>query len=522
MFDRIAPVYDAMNRVMTAGLDRRWRRSTARAVVRPGDRVLDACCGTGDLALAGARARAVASTGLDFSERMLERARRKAPRARVGGGRPARAAVRGRRFDAATVGFGVRNVADLERGLARAAARAAARRPAGDPRDHAAARRCCAPFFRLWFDGLVPLLGKVLPGGAAYTYLPASVRRFPGPDELAALHRARGLPRRPLPLLAGGHRRAPRGGGGVSDAARDRASRGAGPRRVPRRARGAARGAPSRRHAGRRPPRRGRTRSRGGKRLRPLLVFLAAPVGERARRSPRASRSSSCTWRRSSTTTSSTARAAPRAARRPGRVHGDGAAVAAGDYLFARAFAELAETGDARAVGILADAVPRARPRRGAAAAPAARPGHDRRGVPRALRAQDREALRGRVPARLAAIRARPLRPRARDRVPDRRRHPRLRGRHAETGKVPGTDLREGTPTLPLLLAAREDDGRPRGARRRPARRRARARRRDRRARAVARRSPSTTPRARGLRSTARSAREELEALTYAVVDRTR
>src|SRR5262249_32081337 len=76
MFDRIAPVYDAMNRVMTAGLDQRWRRLTVRAVAKPGDRVLDACCGTGDLAVAAARAGATV-TGLDFSPRMLERARRK-------------------------------------------------------------------------------------------------------------------------------------------------------------------------------------------------------------------------------------------------------------------------------------------------------------------------------------------------------------------------------------------------------------------------------------------------------------
>ena len=78
MFDRIAPVYDVMNRVMTAGLDLRWRRIAAEAVVRPGDRVLDACCGTGDLAVA-ARERGGAVTGLDFSPAMLARARRKAP-----------------------------------------------------------------------------------------------------------------------------------------------------------------------------------------------------------------------------------------------------------------------------------------------------------------------------------------------------------------------------------------------------------------------------------------------------------
>ena len=76
LFDRIAPVYDAMNRVMTVGLDQRGAGSTVAAVVQPGDRVLDACCGTGDLAVAAEREGGVV-TGLDFSERMLERARRK-------------------------------------------------------------------------------------------------------------------------------------------------------------------------------------------------------------------------------------------------------------------------------------------------------------------------------------------------------------------------------------------------------------------------------------------------------------
>jgi demethylmenaquinone methyltransferase/2-methoxy-6-polyprenyl-1,4-benzoquinol methylase len=97
-----------------------------------------------------------------------------------------------RSFDAATVGFGVRNLDDLERGLAelRRVLRAGGRvaileitRPRG----------LLAPFYRIWFDGLVPLLGKVLPGGSAYTYLPASVRRFPGPEELAALLRSAGF-----------------------------------------------------------------------------------------------------------------------------------------------------------------------------------------------------------------------------------------------------------------------------------------------------------------------------------------
>ena len=76
MFDRIAPVYDVMNRVMTVGLDRRWRRLTVEAVVQPGFRVLDACCGTGDLAIAAEREGGIV-TGLDFSAEMLGRARRK-------------------------------------------------------------------------------------------------------------------------------------------------------------------------------------------------------------------------------------------------------------------------------------------------------------------------------------------------------------------------------------------------------------------------------------------------------------
>jgi demethylmenaquinone methyltransferase/2-methoxy-6-polyprenyl-1,4-benzoquinol methylase len=191
MFDRIAPVYDAMNRTMTAGLDRRWRRLTAEAVVRPGDSVLDACCGTGDLAVACARAGGRV-TGLDFSERMLERARRKAPELEWISGDVLALPFADGAFDSATVGFGVRNVEDLERALRelRRVLRAGGRlgileitRPRG----------LLAPFYRLWFDGVVPLLGKLVPGGSAYTYLPASVRRFPAPKELAKLIAAAGF-----------------------------------------------------------------------------------------------------------------------------------------------------------------------------------------------------------------------------------------------------------------------------------------------------------------------------------------
>ena len=202
MFDRIAPVYDAMNRAMTAGLDRRWRRETARAVVSRGDRVLDACCGTGELALA-ARAAGGSVTGIDFSERMLERARRKAPELEWVRADLLELPFEDGSFDAATVGFGVRNLEDLEGGL-RELQRVL--RPGGrlGVLEITRPRGALRPFYRLWFDGLVPLAGKLLPGGAAYTYLPASVRRFPEPEDLAGLLCASGFGAVRFRLFAGG------------------------------------------------------------------------------------------------------------------------------------------------------------------------------------------------------------------------------------------------------------------------------------------------------------------------------
>jgi demethylmenaquinone methyltransferase/2-methoxy-6-polyprenyl-1,4-benzoquinol methylase len=191
MFDRIAPVYDVMNRVMTAGLDVRWRKLAAAAAVRPGDRVLDAACGTGDLAIADLKAGAGKVTGLDFSEEMLARARRKAPLDWVQGDMLALPFADGT-FDAATVGFGVRNVADLELSL-RELRRVL--RPGGRLAilEITQPRGVLRHFFHLWFDKVVPLLGKVLPGGSAYSYLPASVRRFPDADALAELMRVNGF-----------------------------------------------------------------------------------------------------------------------------------------------------------------------------------------------------------------------------------------------------------------------------------------------------------------------------------------
>lgn len=203
MFDRIAPVYDAMNRVMTAGLDQRWRRATVAAVVRPGDRVLDACCGTGDLAVAAVRAGAREVVGLDFSPRMLERARAKQQVVTWLEGDVLALPFADSGFDSATVGFGVRNVADLSGALDELRR---VLKPGGrlGILEITTPTGLLAPFYRLWFDRVVPLLGKLLKGGSAYTYLPASVRRFPGPEELKKLMEDAGFEQVEYRTFAGG------------------------------------------------------------------------------------------------------------------------------------------------------------------------------------------------------------------------------------------------------------------------------------------------------------------------------
>ena len=202
MFDHIAPVYDRMNRAMTMGLDRRWRKLTAQAVVRPGDRVLDACCGTGDLALADVRAGGRV-TGVDFSEEMLARAERKAPELDWVRADAVALPFPDASFEAVTVGFGVRNLVDLEAGLAELARVLVPEGKLGCL-EITRPRGVLRPFFHLWFDGLVPLAGKALSGGGAYSDLPASVRRFPGPEDLAGAMRRAGFSHVGWRLLGGG------------------------------------------------------------------------------------------------------------------------------------------------------------------------------------------------------------------------------------------------------------------------------------------------------------------------------
>ena len=212
MFDRIAGVYDLINSIMTVGLHHAWReRAADRAELEPGDSALDLCCGTGDLALAlrdrvGPGGRVV---GADFSERMLELASDKAIE------RDARDVTfewadalelpySDASFDAVTVGFGVRNLADLEAGF-REMRRVL--KPGG---------RCVileitqpqkpplSTFFALWFDRIVPLIGRVAGDPEAYSYLPESVRGFPPPEGLARIMDEAGLGGIRYTVLAGG------------------------------------------------------------------------------------------------------------------------------------------------------------------------------------------------------------------------------------------------------------------------------------------------------------------------------
>jgi demethylmenaquinone methyltransferase/2-methoxy-6-polyprenyl-1,4-benzoquinol methylase len=212
MFDRIAGRYDLLNSLMTAGLHHSWRqRAVDRAEVSAGDSVLDVCCGTGDLSfeLAGRVSPGGHVVGCDFSEQMLDLAREKALDRGVESVRfewadALRLPYDDDRFDAVTVGFGVRNFADRDRGL-RELARVL--KPGGrlvileftEPR-----RPPFSTFYSLWFDRIVPVLGRLTPNPDAYSYLAESVHSFPDPHGLAAKMDAAGLERIRWLLTAGG------------------------------------------------------------------------------------------------------------------------------------------------------------------------------------------------------------------------------------------------------------------------------------------------------------------------------
>ena len=205
MFTGIAPRYDFLNHLLSFGLDTVWRRRTARRfrkiLERADARVLDICCGTGDLAFALERVRAYAErrcgkagapvVGSDFVEPMLVRAREKAAATKARATFAAADALRlpfgDASFDLLTTAFGFRNLASYEEGL-REMARVLKSGGAVGILEFSEPTGLMAGIFRFYFRHILPRIGGAISGNSeAYAYLPNSVAKFPSAGELAAL-----------------------------------------------------------------------------------------------------------------------------------------------------------------------------------------------------------------------------------------------------------------------------------------------------------------------------------------------
>lgn len=198
MFDRISGVYDAMNLAISGFQEPRWRRRAIRETgLRPGDRALDVACGTGKVTrdLYRAVQPGGSALGVDFSAGMIGLARDRAVAEeglRFVIGDALALPVEDGTFDAATIAFGMRNLADYERGF-REMARAV--RPGGRVVCLEIARPASllGRLIQRWFDSIVPIIGRLIGQGGAYAYLVRSTKDYPAPERIAEIMRAAGL-----------------------------------------------------------------------------------------------------------------------------------------------------------------------------------------------------------------------------------------------------------------------------------------------------------------------------------------
>jgi len=210
MFDRISGLYDGMNLAISGFQEPRWRkRLVAATEVGPGGRVLDVACGTGKVTADLYRAVQPGgeALGIDFSAGMIEVAREKRP-ARLEGlsferGDALDLPVEDDRFDAATIAYGMRNLADYQRGFAEMAR---AVRPGGKVvcLEITTPTSAVGRLIAVWFDNVVPLIGKLVGQGDAYGYLARSVKGYPGPERIAEIMRGAGLEEVGWKGMAGG------------------------------------------------------------------------------------------------------------------------------------------------------------------------------------------------------------------------------------------------------------------------------------------------------------------------------
>ncbi len=197
MFDRIAPTYDLLNHLLSGNVDARWRKKAVASLGLTGsERVLDACSGTGDLAIALDAGGAGQVVGTDFAPAMLDHARQKTDgQIEFLVADTTALPFEDASFDIATVGFGVRNLEDLDGGLEDLQR---VLKPGGRLMVLEFSRppnRVFRAIYHTYFMLILPLIGNLVSGGAdnAYTYLPRSVMAFPGPEGLADRLRGAGF-----------------------------------------------------------------------------------------------------------------------------------------------------------------------------------------------------------------------------------------------------------------------------------------------------------------------------------------